>query len=172
MIPVERLTPKTRVRFLKREGTIEGRVRESAENILQDFRKDPDGTLRKLTKKYDGVDLQEIQVSPQEIDTAGKRVPQNVQIALRGMYDSVVRYHKNGVQKAFEISPVKGVTMGKLIVPFDRAGLYVPGGRAVYPSCVIMAGAPPFIVPRGEMIRRQQNAPPVNSTQSLWSCAS
>ena len=75
MIPVEPLTPETGGRLLKREGGITGRVRESAERILKDFRTDPDGTLRKLTKKYDGVDLQEIQVSIEEIDAAGKRTP-------------------------------------------------------------------------------------------------
>ena len=61
------------------------------------------------------------------------------------MYDSVVRYHKQDLAKSFEIQPIKGVSLGKQIVPFDRAGLYVPGGLAVYPSSVIMAAAPAVV---------------------------
>jgi histidinol dehydrogenase len=68
-----------------------------------------------------------------------------VQAAIRSMYDSVVRYHKVDLDKSFEIQPIKGVSLGKMIVPFDRAGLYVPGGLAVYPSCVIMAAAPAVV---------------------------
>ena len=53
MIPVVRLTPETRTRYVARRGVIEGRVRETVEEILQEFRKDPDGTIRNLTKKFD-----------------------------------------------------------------------------------------------------------------------
>lgn len=145
MTPVTRLTPEIRAKYLGRRSALAGGVKEAVDAIHADFRKDPDGTIRALAKKFDKVDLKAIEVSAEEVAVAEERLPQNVQAAIRSMYDSVVRYHKVDVDKSFEIQPIKGVSLGKMIVPFDRAGLYVPGGLAVYPSCVIMAAAPAVV---------------------------
>ena len=142
MIPVARLTPEVRARYVGRRVNLSGGVSDTVEKILADFRKDGDGTIRRLTKKYDKVDLERFEVTGEELARAEKNTPQSVQAAIRGMYDSVVRYHKQDVPKSFEFSPLKGVSLGKMVVPFDRAGLYVPGGLAVYPSSVVMAAAP------------------------------
>lgn len=142
MIPVQPLTPELRARFLGRRAAIEGDVREAVERIRKDFLRDPEGTIRKLTKKFDKADLEAFEVSPEEALAAEKSLPQNIQMAIRTMYDSVVRYHKQDLARGFEFQPVKGITLGKAVVPFDRAGLYVPGGLAVYPSSVVMAAAP------------------------------
>jgi len=142
VIPVGRLTPEIRARYAARRAALSGPAREAAEKILAEFRKDPDGTIRKLTKKFDKADLPSFEVSAAEFDRARERCPQVVQNAIRSMYESVVRYHKQDLARAFEFQPLKGVSLGKLVVPFERAGLYVPGGLAVYPSSVVMAAAP------------------------------
>ena len=152
MIPVQPLTPEARRRFAGRRGAIEGRVREAVDGILADFRQDPDGTIRALTKKFDGVDLPSSEVTTEEIAEAERRCPQNVAMAIRAMYESVVRYHKQDVPKGFEFQPIKGVSLGKTVVPFDRAGLYVPGGLAVYPSSVVMAAAPARVAGVKELV--------------------
>lgn len=145
MTPVTRLTPEIRAKYTSRRGALSGGVGTVVDQILADFRKDPDGTIRALTKKFDKADLPAFDVSAEEVARAEERLPQNVQVAIRTMYDSVVRYHKHDLAKSFEIQPIKGVSLGKQIVPFDRAGLYVPGGLAVYPSSVIMAAAPAVV---------------------------
>ena len=145
MTPVTRLTAEVRARYSSRRGALAGDVSATTDAILADFRKDPDGTIRALTKKFDKVDLPDFEVSAEEVAQAQERLPQQVQVAIRTMYDSVVRYHKQDLDKSFEIQPIKGVSLGKMIVPFDRAGLYVPGGLAVYPSSVIMAAAPAVV---------------------------
>jgi histidinol dehydrogenase len=142
VIPVARLTPEARARYANRRGSLSGSVTDTVEKILGDFRKDGDGTIRKLTRKFDKADLARFEVTGEEIAQAEKNTPQTVQAAIRSMYDSVVRYHKQDVLKSFEFSPLKGVSLGKLVLPFERAGLYVPGGLAVYPSSVVMAAAP------------------------------
>ncbi len=152
MIPVARLTPEARARYANRRASLAGNVTDTVEKILADFRKDGDGTIRKLTKKFDKADLAQLEVSGEEIAAAEKDTPQTVQAAIRSMYDSVVRYHKMDVQKSFEFSPLKGVSLGKMIIPFDRAGLYVPGGLAVYPSSVVMAAAPAAVAGVKQMI--------------------
>jgi histidinol dehydrogenase len=142
VIPVARLVPETWARFVGRRKRIEGGAAQAAEAVLADFRKDPDGTLRALAKRFDKADLTSLEVGPEEVARAEERLPQAVKAAIRTMHDSVVRYHKQDLVKGFEIRPVKGVSLGKVVVPFERAGLYVPGGLAVYPSSVIMAAAP------------------------------
>jgi len=150
--PVTRLTPEIRARYLSRKSALAGTVSEAVDQIHADFRKDPDGTIRALTKKFDKVDLPRFEVSAEEVAAAEERLPQNVQAAIRSMYDSVVRYHKQDLDKSFEIQPIKGVSLGKMIVPLDRAGLYVPGGLAVYPSSVVMAAAPAVVAGVKELI--------------------
>jgi histidinol dehydrogenase len=145
VIPVGRLTPEARARYTSRRGALAGPVLETVQKILADFRKDPDGTIRKLTKKFDKAELAKFEVSTEEIAEAEKRCPQTVQNAIRSMYDSVIRYHKQDLAKSFEFQPLKGVVLGKMVIPFDRAGLYVPGGLAVYPSSVVMAAAPAVV---------------------------
>lgn len=145
MTPVTRLNAEARAKYLNRRGALSGDVLKVVDGILADFKKDPDGTIRDLTKKFDKVDLKSFEVGAEEVAAAEERLPQNVQVAIRTMYDSVVRYHKQDLDKSFEIQPIKGVSLGKMIVPFERAGLYVPGGLAVYPSSVIMAAAPAVV---------------------------
>ncbi|HLF93152.1 MAG TPA: histidinol dehydrogenase [Planctomycetota bacterium] len=142
MIPVARLTPEARARYVDRRGGLSGAITDTVEKILADFRKDGDGTIRKLTRKFDKADLAAFEVTAEEIAAAEKNTPQTVQVAIRAMYDSVVRYHKLDLLKSFEFQPIKGVSLGKMVIPFERAGLYVPGGLAVYPSSVVMAAAP------------------------------
>ncbi len=152
MIPVQRLTPELRSRLAGRRGAMEQRVRAAVDDVEREFRKDPDGAIRALAKRFDRCDLKDIEVGPEELAAAEAKCPQTVQNAIRSMYDSVVRYHRQDPAKGFEIEPVKGVRLGKLVVPFDRAGLYVPGGLAVYPSCVVMAAAPARVAGVKELV--------------------
>ncbi len=142
MIRVERLTPEIRARLVGRRADVEGPPMEAARRIFSDFMKDRDGTLRRLAKEFDGADLEGIEVAPAEVEAAERRLPGGVQSAIRSMYDSVVRYHKQGLPRGFEMEAPRGVTLGALAIPFERAGLYVPGGLAPYPSSVVMAAAP------------------------------
>lgn len=142
MIPVGLLTEDARRRFVFRRGALEGPVRQTAEALRERVLREGDAALRELTRRFDGPDLERLEVGPDEWARAERSLPQNVQAAVRSMYDSVVRYHKQDVARSFEFQPLKGVTLGKLVVPYERAGLYVPGGLAVYPSSVVMAAAP------------------------------
>ncbi len=152
MIAAAPLTPEARARLVSRRGAIEGPVRDAVEKILREFLKDGDAALRRLTRKFDGADLERFEVGPEEFAAAERSVPQTVQAAVRSMHDSVVRFHRADVPKAFEIQPLKGITLGKLVVPFERAGLYAPGGMAVYPSCVVMAAVPAAVAGVKELI--------------------
>ena len=117
MTPVTRLTPEIRAKYTSRRGALSGGVGTVVDQILADFQKDPDGTIRALTKKFDKVDLPDFEVSAEEVARAEERLPQNVQVAIRTMYDSVVRYHKQDLAKSFEIQPIKGVSLVATAIP-------------------------------------------------------
>lgn len=152
MIPVRKLTPELRASFAGRRFAMEDKVKSAVDAVWDEFRKDPDAAIRSLARRFDGAALKDIEVGPEELAAAEKSCPQTTANAIRTMYDSVVRYHKQDPMKGFEIEPVKGVRLGKLVVPFDRAGLYVPGGLAVYPSCVVMAAAPARVAGVKELV--------------------
>ena len=152
MIPVRRLTPEARAGLVGRRSAAEDRTRAAVDAVWEEFRKDPDAAIRALAKRYDGADLKAIEVGPEELAAAEKACPQTTQNAIRSMFDSVTRYHRQDPAKGFEFEPIKGVRLGKLVVPFDRAGLYVPGGLAVYPSCVVMAAAPAKVAGVKELV--------------------
>ena len=91
MIRPERLTPGARQRLVSRRTSLETPAVEAARKIQEDFRKDPDGTLLSLAKRFDRADLKSLEVTPEEMAAAEKSVPQNVQAAIRSMNDRPVR---------------------------------------------------------------------------------
>ena len=137
------LTRELRARLVGRRAVLDGSIRSTVEKILADFRKSPDATIRKLTAKYDRAKLENYEVTAEEFDAGEEAVSGPVKSTLKSMFDSVTRYHRRDLPKGFEMEPFQGVKLGKMVHPYGRAGIYVPGGRAVYPSCVIMAAAPP-----------------------------
>ena len=152
MIAPTPLTRELRGRFVGRRAALDGNVRSTVEKILTDFRRSPDATLRKLTAKYDRVTLENPEVTPEEFNAGEKAVSGPVKAAIKSMFDSVTRYQRQDIPKGFEMEPFRGVKLGKIVHPYGRAGLYVPGGRAVYPSSVVMAAAPAAAAGVGEMI--------------------
>ena len=152
MIRVERLTAESSGRLLSRRSLLEGPALEAARAILREFRADPDGTLLRLARQFDGAELDRLEVAPAEMDGAEKSVPQDVRSAILSMRDSVARYHRVEIPKEFEIEPIPGVVLGRRVVPFERAGLYVPGGLAPYPSSVVMGAVPAAVAGVKEIV--------------------
>ncbi|MBI2933504.1 MAG: histidinol dehydrogenase [Planctomycetes bacterium] len=138
MIPVRPL----RDYVLRRPGAVNADALEAVRRIVDDVRAEGDPAVRRYTKQYDGVEPENLEVSADEFAAAERAVSQQSQLAIRSMLDSVTRFHKQGVAKAFEFQPMRGIALGRMVVPFDSAGLYVPGGSAAYPSSVVMAAAP------------------------------
>ncbi|MDP6959449.1 MAG: histidinol dehydrogenase [Planctomycetota bacterium] len=114
----------------------------SARSLVEAVRSGGDSALRKMTLEFDGVDLDSLEVPREVIESSQKRVPSEVKTAIRSAYENILSYHSKGVLEAFEFESQSGVTVGRKVVPFRRAGLYAPGGLAVYPSMVLMAAGP------------------------------
>lgn len=125
-------------KLLDREGgdaKIEGQVAE----IVRAVRRDGDAALLRYTERFDGVTLRQrdIIVRESEIDRAAARVRPEVERALKAAQSRIAKFHRLQKEKSFELREA-GLRTGMRVTPLERAGVYVPGGRAAYPSSVLM----------------------------------
>ncbi len=137
---------------IDRSSVMDGKTVASSRAIVEEVRKEGDSALRKFTREFDGVELSSFEVPRWKIDASADRLSEEVREAIRTAYDNILAYHREGVLHDFEMEPRPGVSLGRKVVPFRRAGLYAPGGLAVYPSMVLMASAPANVAGVGELV--------------------
>lgn len=133
-------------------------VRNTVRGILEEVRARGDAAVFSYTKKFDGYDLNEenIRVTPEELAAAEWRIPQKLLKALQDAGNNIKRFHRRqfqSIKKKWDVKVADGVVIGERITPIDSVGCYVPGGRASYPSTVLMncipakiAGVPRIVV--------------------------
>ena len=110
-------------------------------SIIEEVRAGGDRALRELTARYDKVAVDDLAVPPEELDQALASLPPLLREALEAARANVAAYHRS--QKPEDTRYERdGVVVRDLMRPVGRAGLYVPGGRAVYPSTAIMTAVP------------------------------
>ncbi len=115
------------------------------QNIIEGVRKGGDSALIEYTEKFDGVWLRDLRVSDEEFREAGKKVDDDFLRALKIAKGNIERFHRQQMKNMeFEID-MGGYTAGRKVTPLDSVGLYIPGGRASYPSTALMSAIPPII---------------------------
>lgn len=120
--------------------------------ILQDVRKRKDAALYAYTKQFDQVELTTLEVSQEEIDASYKLVDPDFIKNLEEARDNIEFFHKAQLKSGFELTKENGVYLGQRILPLAKVGVYVPGGRAAYPSSVLMNVIPAKIAGVPEII--------------------
>ncbi len=127
-------------------------VEDTVRDIIADVRKNGDEALFGYTEKFDKVKLDKLEVSREEIDEAvGKVEPEFLRI-LEQAAANIRKFHSRQVRNGFIINDEHGIVTGQKIIPVDRAGLYVPGGTAAYPSTVLMDSIPAKLAGVPELI--------------------
>ncbi|MBN2518680.1 MAG: histidinol dehydrogenase, partial [Candidatus Altiarchaeota archaeon] len=154
VVKLSELGEQDKKRILKRGEAEVEKAMEPARKILEDVKAGGDAALVEYTKKFDGVDIgiDELRVSKEEIDEALENTDSKLLRAIERAYRNIKRFHENQVPKDWRIEVETGVETGRRVVPMDRAGLYVPGGKAVYPSVMLMLAVPAKIAGVGEAI--------------------
>ncbi len=117
---------------------LSGRVQE----IIDQVRASGDECLRELTKRYDGVSLESIEVSPAEWQTAGDALDANLKAAIVGSRERITRFHQATAHEPKAVQTAPGLICEKLPVAIERVGLYVPAGSAPLPSTALMLAVP------------------------------
>ena len=121
-------------------------------DIIDNVRTRGDAALYEYCEKFDKAKLDCLQVSPTEIEEAlGLVEPRFIEI-LKTAADNIRAFHEKQVRNSFIINDRPGIVMGQKVIPVDRAGLYVPGGTAAYPSTVLMDAIPAKIAGVPEVV--------------------
>ena len=128
--------------ILNRDIRAEADVEAVVDGIIADVRARGDEALRDYAKKFDGADLDSLLVTKEEIDEAFAAVGEDFLTTLRMAAANIRAFHEHQVHKDFVINDTPGVVLGQKYTPIEKAGVYVPGGTAAYPSTVLMDGRP------------------------------
>ena len=120
--------------------------------ILADVREHGDEAVLRYTEKFDGVRLETMLVSPEEIDEALAATEPAFLDTLRLAERNIREYHEKQLRNSFFFTRPGGVVMGQKVLPIERAGLYVPAGTAPYPSTVMMDVVPAKLAGCAEII--------------------
>ncbi len=116
-------------------------IRTAARRIVEDVRERGDAALLEYTERFDGVRPHEIRVPQAEIDRATESLSYNLRESFLVAIENVRAFHKREMDRSWERSR-GGATMGQRVRPIRRAGLYIPGGHAAYPSTLVMSAVP------------------------------
>ncbi len=150
-------------RVTSRSNLQGGKVEAAVRTILKAVARGGDNAVIRYTKKFDRVSLKPVQfrVGPQQIKEAYYQIRKEEGDALRYAAQRIMAFHERQRTKTWMYQD-NGATLGQMVMPLDAVGLYVPGGKAVYPSSVLMAAIPAKVAgvkrvvmctptPRGEM---------------------
>ncbi len=127
-------------------------VEDIVAEIISDVRKNKDAALFKYCKKFDNTDTDKLEVTQEEIDEAFASVDPHFIEVIKKARENIYNYHKHQVKNSFIISENDGVVLGQKVTPLKRAGIYVPGGTAAYPSTVLMNIVPAKIAGVDEIV--------------------
>lgn len=111
-------------------------------DIIHKVRNEGDSACKEYTKQFDGIEIEEFKVSEEEIENAIQRVDEAFKDAMNRAKENIVYFHKAQVQQSYILEKEKGIYLGQRILPLEAVGIYVPGGRAQYPSSVLMNAIP------------------------------
>ena len=127
-------------------------VEDTVAEIIKNVREKGDAALFEYTERFDKASLSSLKVTKEEIDEAFSLVePEFIEIIEKAAAN-IRKYHEKQKRSGFEIKENDGVIIGQRITPVERAGLYVPGGTAAYPSTVLMDSIPAKIAGVGEVV--------------------
>ena len=123
-------------------GTAATDVSSVVTEIIEDVKKNGDEALYRYCEKFDKAKLSCLEVSEEEKQEAMKQVDERFIDVLKKAAENIRAFHEKQVRNSFIINDKQGIVMGQKVIPVDRAGLYVPGGTAAYPSTVLMDSIP------------------------------
>jgi histidinol dehydrogenase len=126
-------------------AAIDPAVQRAVDQILADVRERGDGALLELTARFDGFAAgspQRLRIEGAEFEAAERALAPATRAALAYAAERIERYHAAALPKSWRITDEHGSVLGQEIRPLDRVGVYIPGGRAAYPSTVLMTALP------------------------------
>ena len=130
--------------LLKRSPSSYGKFENAVAEIVENVRNNKDAAVFEYTKKFDGADINagNIKVTKEEIDEAYEQVDPSLLDVIRKALVNIREYHEKQKKYSWFDSKPDGTMLGQKVMPLAKVGVYVPGGKAVYPSSVLMNVVP------------------------------
>ncbi len=129
-------------RFLNRTSAFNADALVAATTIIEAVRERGDSALKEFTQRFDDVEMESFRVSDAAIDEAIAKVNPQVAAALQKAASQIRDFHERQKQQSWFALREDGALVGAKVEPLDSVGIYVPGGRALYPSSVLMNAIP------------------------------
>lgn len=127
-------------------------ITQQVKDIINKVIDEGDRALIEYTKAFDHVTLSSLKVSDEELNQAMAKVDDDFIRYMEEAKQNIIFYHKAQLKQGFELTKENGVYLGQRVIPLERVGVYVPGGRAAYPSSVLMNVLPARIAGVNEII--------------------
>jgi histidinol dehydrogenase len=150
--PIADLSTADRRMLFDRGPTADEHVRDRTAEIIRRVRQDGDRALRELARTFDGATLDQLEVPPAVWHEAAATVGSAVRTALERAAGNIRRAHEAWRPAGGEVETEPGVFVGRRADPLARVGVYAPGGRALYPSSVLMGAVPARVAGVGEVV--------------------
>lgn len=136
--------------FARSEDTMN--VSDTVAEIIENVKNRGDAALFEYCERFDKAKLSSLEVTEDEIEEAFASVDEKFIDILRRAAKNIRKFHERQVRNSFIINDEDGIVIGQKVIPLDRAGLYVPGGTAAYPSTVLMDSIPAIIAGCREVV--------------------
>ncbi len=142
-------------KLLAWDDSVDHQVNESVRHILHEVKTRGDAAVLEFTEKFDRLtvgSMAELEIGQDRLQAALVKIPQDQREGLEKPAERIRDYHERQNQKSWQYQDEDGTILGQKVTPLDRAGLYVPGGKAAYPSSVLMNAIPAKVAGVGELI--------------------
>ncbi|NLJ75181.1 MAG: histidinol dehydrogenase [Firmicutes bacterium] len=140
----------------RQAGSLEA-VDRTVKEIMEEVKKNGDQALLDYTEKFDHVRLTNLKVTKEEIEAALDNADPEFLSVLQTAKENITAYHEKQLEKSWYSTDGNGIVLGQQITPLKRVGTYVPGGKAAYPSSVLMNVIPAVVAGVSEIV---MTAPP------------
>ncbi len=146
------INDENRANLLQRSQIDANSVTDTVKDIISDVINKKDEALRHYTTKFDGVDLTDFLVSKEDLIDSSKKIDQKLAVSLEKAALNIRKFHQSQLPSEWSIEVDVGVTAGQIVRPIEKVGCYIPGGRAVYPSSILMTVIPAKVAGVKEII--------------------
>ncbi|MFA0834498.1 MAG: histidinol dehydrogenase [Methanobacterium formicicum] len=121
-------------------------------NIISDVKKNGDESVHQYTEKFDGVDLDDFLIKEEELKESLSKIEDELVRSLKQSASNIRKFHQAQLPQEWSMEVDEGITAGQIVRPLERVGCYIPGGRAVYPSSILMTVIPAKVAGVDEII--------------------
>lgn len=142
----------TMEKFLQRSQLDSSSIVNIVEGIVSNVRDNGDKALHHYTEKFDKVDLKDFLIEEEDLKGSIQKINSQLMVSLEKAASNIEKFHQSQLPQEWSLEVDEGITAGQIVRPLERVGCYIPGGRAIYPSSILMTVIPAKVAGVEEII--------------------